>query len=61
MEIRVTQPKLKLSHDSPYDNQDRYAPSDEEVLESKIGISGFSAYCYVTPNGETLRKYLKKT
>lgn len=59
MEIRVKQPKLKISHDSPYDYQDKYAPSEEEVLESKIKISGFSAFCYVTPNGEILRKYLR--
>ena len=58
MEIRVTQPKLKISHDSPFDNQDKYAPSDEEVLESKIKISGFNAFCYVTQNGATLRRYL---
>lgn len=58
MEIRVTQPTLKISHNSPYDDQDKYSPSEEEILESKIKISGFNVYCYVTPNGETLRKYL---
>ncbi len=59
MEIRLSQPTLKISHDSPYDYQDKYGPSEEEVLESKIKISGFDVYCYVTPNGEILRKYLR--
>ncbi|MBK6826080.1 MAG: hypothetical protein IPG86_04040 [Chitinophagaceae bacterium] len=59
MEIRLTKPELKINHNSPYDFQDKYAPSEEEVLESKIELKGFKALCYVTYVGDLLRKYLR--
>lgn len=59
MEIRMSTPQIKIAHDSPYDYQDKYAPSEEEVLESKIKLTGFNASCYLTYNGELVRKHLR--
>ncbi len=59
MEIRITKPTLKIEHDSNVDWGDHYAPSDEEVLESKIKLAGFNATCHVTSNGMHLRHYLR--
>lgn len=59
MEIRITKPRVKIARNSPYDNQDKYAPSEEEVLESKVQIIGFDALCHVTSNGAILRNNLQ--
>ncbi len=61
MEIKIAPPKLRIATTSPYDFQDDHAPSNEEILESKMKITNFSVLCYVTHNGSILRKYLRQT
>lgn len=59
MEIRFQAPKVKIKRESPYDYQDKYAPSEEEILESKIEITDAKALCYVNYIGNLLREHLR--
>ncbi|WP_436488807.1 hypothetical protein [Chitinophaga sp. ARDCPP14] len=58
MEIRVSKPEIKVSSDSRYDYDEKYAPSEEEILQDKIDITGFDIKACVSWNGRTIRKCL---
>lgn len=59
MEIRVSKPEIKVSSEPRYDYGEKYAPSEEEVLQDKINITGFDIKACVSWNGRTIRKCLR--
>lgn len=60
MEIRMTDPKISIKRDPPFGfSDDKYTPSEEEVLQSKMSIEGLSVYCEVSWLGKIMRDCLK--
>jgi hypothetical protein len=60
MEIVISTPKIKISHDDP-DFGDKYAPLNEEVLQHKMKIENFEIKADVTWIGRKLREHLRQT
>lgn len=59
MEIRISEPRIKIELDSFPIHENRYIIPEPSILEKSISISNFSITCYLTPIGELIRKHLR--
>jgi hypothetical protein len=57
MEIRISKPKIEIKEEGYYD-YDKYAPSEDEILQNKMNITNFEVRAYVNWTGDNLRKCL---
>jgi hypothetical protein len=58
MEINVTKPKIKVKSDS-YQDDERYIPSEDEIMEQKITITDFRVTAQVSWIGDEMRTSLR--